>query len=45
MQSIDINTIPQIDIDMAYDDQDTGNQNVVHPIFIPILTFTVMIGA
>jgi hypothetical protein len=45
VDTISIDSIPQLDIDMAYDGQDVGNQNVVHPIFIPILYFTVFIGA
>lgn len=45
MDNISIDSLPQLDIDMAYDGQEVGNQNVIHPIFIPVLYFTVLVGA
>ncbi len=44
MDKLDIEEIPQLDVDINFDTQEANSQNVVHPAFVPILVLTVMIA-
>jgi hypothetical protein len=43
MQPISIDDIPQLDVHVEFDTEDTTNHNVIHPIFFPVLICTAMI--
>ena len=43
MKTIELGDIPQLDANVLFDTEEAHSQNVVHPIFVPILFLTSLV--